>query len=59
MSTQEATMISIIKFLSCLGMLIASAWFFFAPDFAAVLIGILSLAAFMITFLPITTDQQI
>lgn len=51
--------LSIIKFLSFLGMIAAAAWFFMAHDFAAVLTGILCLAAFMIAFLPVNTDQQI
>lgn len=52
-------MINIIKFLSCVGMIVAAGWFFAVPDFAAVLTGILSLTAFMITFLPIATDRQV
>jgi hypothetical protein len=51
--------INLIKSLSFLGMFAAAAWFFVMPDFAAVLTGILSLSAFMFTFLPVTTDQQI
>lgn len=54
-------MISILKSLSCLGMAGAAAWFVVSPDFAAVLLGILSLAVFMMTFLPITSspDNQV
>lgn len=51
--------INLIKSLSFLGMFAAAAWFFVMPDFAAVLTGILSLSAFMFTFLPVATDQQI
>ena len=52
-------LINLIKSLSCLGMVAATAWFLVVPDFAAVLTGILSLSAFMFTFLPVATDQQV
>lgn len=51
-------MINKIKSLSCLGMLVAIVWFLMEPDFAAVLVGIFSLMAFLMTFLPNPVDKQ-
>ena len=52
-------MIKIFKISSCLGMFAAGAWFINMPDFAAVLLGILSLTIFMMTFLPVTPDSKL
>lgn len=52
-------MINIVKTFSFFGMIAATAWFFLVQDFAAVLIGIFSLSAFMIAFLPIANDQKV
>lgn len=51
-------MINIAKILSITGVLAAMAWFVMKPEFAAVLFGILSLAAFMMAFLPIPPDNK-
>ena len=56
---KSVILIAVLKFLSSLGIVAAVFWFFVEPDFAAVLVGILSLVVFMSTFLPITTDQQV
>lgn len=50
-------MMQIFKLISIFGMLAGVAWFAMVPDFAAVLLGILSLAIFMMTFLPVTPDE--
>jgi hypothetical protein len=47
-----------LKTVSAVGTGAAATWFFMKPDFAAVLLGILSLSVFMITFLPIASDSQ-
>lgn len=47
----------IFKMISVLGMLGGVAWFSMVPDFAAVLLGILSITVFMMTFLPVTPDE--
>ena len=52
-------MIKIFKISSCIGMITATAWFFSVPDFAAVLLGILSLTVFMMTLLPVTADSKL
>lgn len=52
-------MTHIFKLLSIFGMLGGIAWFAMAPDFAAVLLGIVSLSIFMMTFLPITPDERV
>ncbi|WP_157889155.1 hypothetical protein [Herminiimonas arsenitoxidans] len=51
-------MINIAKILSTTGMIVAMGWFAMRPEFAAVLVGILSLSVFMLTFLPITSDSK-
>ncbi|MES2026602.1 MAG: hypothetical protein V4448_13715 [Pseudomonadota bacterium] len=51
-------MINITKILSTAGMVVAMGWFAMKPEFAAVLVGILSLTVFMLTFLPITSDSK-
>jgi hypothetical protein len=50
-------MLSIAKLLSAAGVVSAMGWFAMKPDFAAVLLGILSLSALMITFLPVRADS--
>nr|WP_143710509.1 hypothetical protein [Janthinobacterium sp. Marseille] len=50
-------MLAFAKLLSTAGVLFAMGWFAMKPDFAAVLFGILSLSALMITFLPIRADS--
>ncbi|WP_158610221.1 hypothetical protein [Herminiimonas sp. KBW02] len=50
-------MLSIAKLLSTAGVVSAIGWFAMKPDFAAVLLGILSLSALMITFLPVRVDS--
>jgi hypothetical protein len=50
-------MTHIFKLISVLGMLGGIAWFAMVPDFAAVLLGIMSLSIFMMTFLPVTPDE--
>ncbi len=52
-------MIKIFKISSCVGMIAATAWFFIVPDFAAVLLGILSLTVFMMTLLPVAADSKL
>lgn len=52
-------MIKIFKSSSCIGMITAAVWFFSVPDFAAVLLGILSLTVFMMTLLPVTADSKL
>lgn len=52
-------MMQIFKLISLLGMLGGMAWFAIVPDFAAVLLGILSLAIFMMTFLPVRPDETV
>lgn len=51
-------MTQLFKLISMFGMLGGIAWFAITPDFAAVLLGILSLAIFMMSFLPMTPDEQ-
>jgi hypothetical protein len=53
-------MIQITKAVSALGMLGGAAWFYMRPsvDFPAVLLGILSLSIFMMTLLPVSTEQN-
>ena len=51
-------MINIAKILSTTGVIVALGWFAMKQDFAAVLLGILSLSVFMITFLPIRSDNK-
>lgn len=51
-------MIYALKTLSTVGTVAAAAWFSAQPDFAAVLLGIMSLSVFMLTFLPIASDSQ-
>jgi hypothetical protein len=51
-------MIYSLKAVSALGMLAAIGWFFNQPDFAAVLLGILSLSVFMMTLLPVSADSK-
>lgn len=55
----EKIMIKIFKITSCVGMIASVAWFFVVPDFAAVLLGILSLMVFMMTLLPVTADSKL
>ncbi|MBF8178163.1 MAG: hypothetical protein K2Y13_15510 [Burkholderiaceae bacterium] len=50
-------MLSIAKLLSTGGIISSIGWFAMKPDFAAVLLGILSLSALMITFLPVRADS--
>ncbi|HTH43945.1 MAG TPA: hypothetical protein VL528_02580 [Oxalicibacterium sp.] len=47
-----------LKVLSALGALGGACWFYLTPsvDFAAVLLGIVSLSVFMMTLLPIRTE---
>jgi hypothetical protein len=52
-------MINALKVVSTLGMVAAVCWFFTKPDFAAVLLGILSLSIFMMTFLPVDADSKV
>lgn len=52
-------MIYALKAVSTLGMIAAIVWFSTKPDFAAVLLGILSLSIFMMTLLPVETDKKI
>ncbi|WP_188422051.1 hypothetical protein [Oxalicibacterium solurbis] len=47
----------IFKLISLLGVLGGIVWFAMVPDFAAVFLGILSLAIFMMTFLPVAPDE--
>ncbi|HEY6773950.1 MAG TPA: hypothetical protein VI140_08250 [Oxalicibacterium sp.] len=47
----------IFKLISLLGVLGGMVWFAMTPDFAAVFLGILSLAIFMMTFLPVAPDE--
>jgi len=49
-------MLAFAKLLSTAGIIFAMGWFAMRPDFGAVLVGILSLSALMITFLPIRAD---
>jgi hypothetical protein len=51
-------MIYKLKAVSALGMFAAIGWFSNRPDFAAVLLGILSLSIFMMTFLPVSADSK-
>lgn len=51
-------MIKLLKTVSTLGTAAAAGWFFITPDFAAVLMGILSLSIFMMAFLPVETDSK-
>lgn len=50
-------MTHLFKLISLLGVLGGIAWFAMTPDFAAVLLGILSLSVFMMTFLPVAPDE--
>lgn len=51
-------MLSLAKLLSTTGVVAATGWFAMWPDFPALLVGILSLSALMMTFLPIAPDGQ-
>jgi hypothetical protein len=59
MHIRRTFMIKISKISSCIGMITATAWFFIVPDFAAVLLGILSLSVFMMSLLPVTVDSKL
>lgn len=59
MHIRRTVMIKIFKISSCVGMIAATAWFFIVPDFAAVLLGILSLTVFMMTLLPVAADSKL
>jgi hypothetical protein len=58
MRLHGVNMIYSLKAVSALGMLAAIGWFFNQPDFAAVLLGILSLSVFMMTLLPVSADNK-
>ncbi|MNR79367.1 hypothetical protein D3C72_100740 [compost metagenome] len=51
-------MLAIAKLVSTTGVIFSVGWFAMKPDFAAVLVGILSLSALMLSFLPITPESQ-
>lgn len=52
-------MVNLFKSVSTFGMVLSVSWFAMNQDFGAVLLGILSLSSFMMTFLPMqTTDDQ-
>jgi hypothetical protein len=52
-------MINAFKYMAIIGIAAAIVWFEMRPEFAAVLLGILSLSVFMLTFLPIASDKKI
>ncbi len=52
-------MVNIFKLISTLGMVAAIAWFEMSTDFAAVMLGILCLSFFMMTFLVTSSDEQV
>ena len=51
-------MIKAMKAVSLLGTAAAAGWFIERQDFAAVLLGIVSLSILMMSFLPVNTDSQ-
>jgi len=51
-------MVKAIKAVSLFGTTAAAVWFVERQDFAAVLLGIVSLSILMMSFLPVTTDSQ-
>lgn len=52
-------MIYVLKAVSALGVFASAGWFAIRPDFAAVLVGIVSLSVLMMTFLPVASDKKI
>ncbi|WP_188394678.1 hypothetical protein [Oxalicibacterium flavum] len=51
-------MINLFKTVSSLCMLLAIAWFAFSQDFGAVLLGIVSICVFMMSFLPVSMAEE-
>ncbi len=51
-------MINLFKTVSSLCMLFAIAWFAFSQEFGAVLLGIVSICVFMMSFLPVSMTEE-
>lgn len=51
-------MLGFFKSLSTLGVVLAIIWFATSHQFAAVLLGILCISAFMMTFLPVQPGDE-
>jgi cytochrome b len=58
-SRMGVNMMHLLKMISVVGMLAALGWFFSTEEFAAVLLGIVSLSAFMMAFLPVKASNEV
>jgi hypothetical protein len=57
-TAERQALFTVFRFFTCVGMIAAITSFYLTTDFAAVLAGILCMALFMMSFLPIASDRQ-